>query len=255
MPKDDRGFKAGEKSARAFCRARHERLDIRIALPGDPGEDVDWLDVLRSAGTEVVRVGIARAQRFGGAAEAEAGPRDPDAPAEVGEDDVDAALRELVERAKADPSAAFEREALSTLVAARQDDPPAYQRAIRQLKHAGVRLRDLERELRRASFRVIDGGPSTAATDPMVEACPYFVTRDGMLAWRKETRDGSVEIPLCNFNARILAEEVLDDGAEQHTVFVMEGELLGARSLPSTRVPAERYSVLNWVTESWGWHR
>ena len=89
----------------------------------------------------------------------------------------------------------------------------------------------------------------------MVEACPYFVTRDGMLAWRKETRDGSVEIPLCNFNARILAEEVLDDGAEQHTVFVMEGELSGARSLPSTRVPAERYSVLNWVTESWGWHR
>ena len=40
----------------------------------------------------------------------------------------------------------FVCEALSTLVAIRQDDPPAYQRAIRQLKHAGVRLRDLERE-------------------------------------------------------------------------------------------------------------
>ena len=49
-----------------------------------------------------------------------------------------------------------------------RDDPPAYQRTISQLKQAGVRLRDLERELRRASFRVIEGGPATAATDPAV---------------------------------------------------------------------------------------
>ena len=53
-------------------------------------------------------------------------------------------------------------------------------------------MRDLERELRRASLRVIEGGPATAATDPAVEAGPYFVTRDGMIAWRKETRDGLV---------------------------------------------------------------
>ena len=113
-------------------------------------------------------------------------------------------------------------------------------------------MRDLEREVRRASLRVIEGGPTSAATDPVIEAGPYFVTRDGMIAWRKETRDGSVPLPLCNFTARIVAEEVLDDGAEQRTVFVIEGELPGRRPLPSTRVPAERYPVMSWVTEAWG---
>ena len=62
---------------------------------------------------------------------------------------------------QADPSLRSSREALGTLAAVRQDDPPGYQRTISQLKQAGVRLRDLERELRRASFRVIEGGPTS----------------------------------------------------------------------------------------------
>jgi hypothetical protein len=49
-PRDDRGHRAGERAARAFARTHHERLEIKIALPGQPGEDVDWLDVLRSGG-------------------------------------------------------------------------------------------------------------------------------------------------------------------------------------------------------------
>jgi hypothetical protein len=51
-------------------------------------------------------------------------------------------------------------------------------------------------------LRVIEGGPAAPAAEGTIEAGPYFVTREGMLAWRKETRDGSVAIPLCNFNAR-----------------------------------------------------
>ena len=140
------------------------------------------------------------------------------------------------------PSAPFEREALSTIVAVRQSDPPAYQRTISQLKQAGVRLRDLERELRRASFRVVEGGPATAATDPAVQAGPYFVTRDGMIAWRKETRDGSVPVPLCNFTAQIVAEEVIDDGAERRTILGIEGTMPDGRRLPCARVPAERFN-------------
>ena len=78
-------------------------------------------------------------------------------------------------------------------------------------------MRDLERELRRASFRVIEGGPATAATDPASRGRALLRDPDGMIAWRKETRDGSVPQPLCNFTAQIVAEEVLDDGAEQRT--------------------------------------
>ena len=38
-PPDDRGYQAGERAARAFALAHHERIEIKIALPGQPGED------------------------------------------------------------------------------------------------------------------------------------------------------------------------------------------------------------------------
>jgi hypothetical protein len=49
-PEDDRGYRAGEKAARDLALAHHERLEVRIALPGMPGEDMDWLDLLNRAG-------------------------------------------------------------------------------------------------------------------------------------------------------------------------------------------------------------
>jgi hypothetical protein len=73
-----------------------------------------------------------------------------------------------------------------------------------------------------------------------------------MIAWRKETRDGSVIIPLCNFIAQIVAEEVHDDGVESRTVLVIESTLPGGRTLPCARVPAERFNGMTWVTEVWG---
>ncbi|MCC2663875.1 MAG: helicase, superfamily, partial [Geminicoccaceae bacterium] len=251
-PKDDRGFRAGEKAARAFAGAHHEHFEVRIALPGDPGEDVDWLDVLRRAGVDAVRAGVAAAQPFAPSTNDGGKPRDAYAHAQAGEDDLEAALREIVHRASTDPSAAFEPEALAAIATVRKNNPPRYQRILSRLKLAGVRMRDFERELRRASFRVIEGGPATAATDPAVEAGSYFVTRDGMIAWRKETRDGSVAVPLCNFTAQIVAEEVLDDGAERRTVLAIEGAMPNGRRLPCARVPAERYWAMNWVTEAWG---
>ena len=61
-PEADRGFKAGEKAARDFARKHHQHLEVRIALPGLPGADADWLDVLRAEGIEAVRSGIASAE-------------------------------------------------------------------------------------------------------------------------------------------------------------------------------------------------
>ena len=250
-PQDDRGFKAGEKAARAFARGHHERLDVRIALPGDPGEDVDWLDVLRRAGVDAVRSGIAAASCFDPPVGTPASG-DGEADVEASEDGAGTALREILVRARSDSSAPFEREALTTILAVRQTDPAGYQRAIKELKQAGVRLRDLERELRRTSFRVIEGGPGAATTDPAIAAGPYLVTSAGMIAWRKETRDGSAVIPLCNFIAQIVAEEVLDDGVERRTVLAIEGTLPDGRTLPSARVSAERFHGMSWVTEAWG---
>jgi phage/plasmid primase-like uncharacterized protein len=250
-PADDRGFKAGERAARAFARGHHERVDVCIALPGDPGEDVDWLDVLRRAGVGAVRAAIPAASRFEPPVRTLASD-ESEAEVEAREDDAGAALREIVVRARSDPSAPFEREALTTILAVRQSDPAGYQRAIKELKQAGVRMRDLERELRRASFRVIEGGPAAAATDPAIAAGPYLVTSARMIAWRKETRDGSAIIPLCNFIAQIVAEEVLDDGVEHRTILAIEGALPDGRTLPCARIPAERFNGMSWVTEAWG---
>jgi hypothetical protein len=242
--------KAGEKAARDFARKHHQQLNVRIALPGLPGADVDWLDVLRTDGIGAVRAGIATAEAFVPPAQEAAGPD-----AEAGSPDperIERELMELVERAKADPGAPFERDAVVALASASHATPAAYQRAIRGLKQAGTRMRDLEREIRRANLRVIEGGGASSGFEATVEAGPYFVSRNGMIAWRKETREGVVPQPLCNFSARIVAEEVLDDAAEQHTVFVIEGELPGGHRLPATRVPAERYPAMSWVTEAWG---
>jgi hypothetical protein len=247
----DRGYRAGERAACAFALAHHQHLDVRIALPGDPGEAIDWLDVLRRDGVEAVRSAIGSAVPYEPALRGDASDK-PEVFAEPDHDHAGTTLDAIATGAAADPSAAFESDALRALAAARSDDPPGYQRTIGRLQQAGVRMRDLEREVRRASLRVIEGGPGTAATDPAIEAGAYFVTRDRMIAWRRETRDGVIPQPLCNFTARIVAEEVLDDGAEQRTTFLIEGTLPEGRRLPTVRVAAERYPAMNWVTEAWG---
>ncbi len=56
--------KRGEEAARNFGLKHHEQLNVSIAMPGDPGESVDWLDVLVQYGSEVVRAGILAAAVF-----------------------------------------------------------------------------------------------------------------------------------------------------------------------------------------------
>jgi hypothetical protein len=61
---DDRGHCPGERAAREFALRHHEQLEVQIALPGQPGEDADWLDILYRDGVEAVRAGLGAAERF-----------------------------------------------------------------------------------------------------------------------------------------------------------------------------------------------
>ena len=63
-PNGKPGSRRGERAAREFGLRHHETLDIAIALPGKPGESVDWLDVLRRDGADAVRAGILAASPF-----------------------------------------------------------------------------------------------------------------------------------------------------------------------------------------------
>ena len=61
---DRPGSRRGETAAHKFGVKHHDRIDVKIALPGDPGETVDWLDILLRNGVEAVRAGILRAESY-----------------------------------------------------------------------------------------------------------------------------------------------------------------------------------------------
>jgi hypothetical protein len=58
------GSRAGEKAARKFGMQNHKAIEVKIALPGKPGESIDWLDILHRDGVDVVRTGILGAAAF-----------------------------------------------------------------------------------------------------------------------------------------------------------------------------------------------
>ena len=58
------GSRRGERAARTFGIRHYQRIEVGIALPGAPGESIDWLEVLLRDGIDAVRSGIAAAAPF-----------------------------------------------------------------------------------------------------------------------------------------------------------------------------------------------
>ncbi len=52
------GHKDGELSANAFAAACRHGVSVKIAIPGQPGQDMDWLDVLLKEGVEAAATGL-----------------------------------------------------------------------------------------------------------------------------------------------------------------------------------------------------
>ncbi len=73
---------------------------------------------------------------------------------------------------------------------------------------------------------------------------PYISTPSGIV-YRRSTRDGSVNQPLTNFNARITEEVIADDGATERTEYVIAGDLAGEPFGP-VRVPPRRFAGMDW---------
>ena len=90
---------------------------------------------------------------------------------------------------------------------------------------------------------------------PKVSTYPYVVEH-GRISRLKQVKHGeSIDEyaePLCNFDAQINEEVILDDGADATRAFMIDGRLDSGSSLPSVRIPASRFSGMTWVTESWG---
>ena len=157
---------------------------------------------------------------------------------------------DLTERTKGDPGAPFEPDALTAMSVIRASDPAAFARLKAELKQAGVPLRDLNREIQRYAFRVIEGG--AAGGDGATERAGPYKLINGTICHEKDTQSGRITVPLCNFDARIIGEEIRDDGAERYTVFTITGTLQGGKPLPTTEVPADRYASMSWLVANWG---
>jgi len=156
----------------------------------------------------------------------------------------------LVERARIDAGEPFKPEVVRALAHLRAHDPAEHERIWADLRKVGIRLRPLEKEIRKLNFRVIQGGED-ADGDSVERAGPYSV-HDGVTVYNKPTADGSTKQTLSNFAAHIVCEEIRDDGAERTLCFRIEGVRQGGISLPPIAIPADKFESLSWVLAEWG---
>lgn len=63
-PNGNLGSRRGEKAARKFGILNHERVKVEIALPGESGETVDWLDEMLRVGPAGIKFSILFASDF-----------------------------------------------------------------------------------------------------------------------------------------------------------------------------------------------
>lgn len=87
----------------------------------------------------------------------------------------------------------------------------------------------------------------------IAEQAGQYVIRDGRICRRKQTQDGAVIAPLCNFAARITEQVAHDDGADDvRRWLTIEGTHAEGGSLPAARVDAAQFASMRWVTGAWG---
>jgi hypothetical protein len=123
-------------------------------------------------------------------------------------------------------------------------DHAGYASAKQLVKSAKVGVRDFEKAVKQHIRKKKTDFPQGDAA--------YFISKESIICHRKETKDGPVSWPLCNFAARIVEQVVYDDGVESRIMLVVEGELFDGTSLKPSTITAEEFSGLNWVLREWG---
>ena len=107
----------------------------------------------------------------------------------------------------------------------------------------GHTLKDL------AGLEVMEEAELPSLRDKSHEA---YCLEAGRICWIKQTENGKVEVPLCNFIARVTEDILKDNGHETSRVFKVTGTLGNGQPLPLIEVAASSFNALNWVTSEWG---
>lgn len=87
--------------------------------------------------------------------------------------------------------------------------------------------------------------------DGIERAGPYLI-KDGAIHHERTNREGPFSVPVCNFSARITAQNERDDGVERTLTLVLEGTLAHGQTLAPTEVTAAQFVAMNWPVEAWG---
>jgi Primase C terminal 2 (PriCT-2)/Domain of unknown function (DUF927) len=133
---------------------------------------------------------------------------------------------------------------LEALARLAESDPAEFACVRAKCQMAKISLRDLDAAL--APLR-----KKERSQRPRPESAGVYRIAGGRIVHQRTTRDGPVEVPLCNFTARITGVVTRDDGAEKTAVFTIEGELADGRPLAKLEIPARDFQSLNWVTTYW----
>jgi len=108
-------------------------------------------------------------------------------------------------------------------------------------------------DFRRAMKRLDQKGKEKTAPDPAsATTCAPYAVHGGQLCCVKRVGDAVVHEPICNFNAGILHEEVLDDGLEQQRRFTVAGNLVTGEALCAVHIRPSELSSESWPLEKWG---
>jgi len=104
---------------------------------------------------------------------------------------------------------------------------------------------------------ILGTSPSgTRVTQPPMFADPNpedpYPVDNGRICYRQHTRDGERIVALANFDAIIIEEIVLDDGATETGELSIFGTLAGGRPLGTARVPTGQFASMGWVIEQFG---
>jgi hypothetical protein len=87
---------------------------------------------------------------------------------------------------------------------------------------------------------------------PSINTGPYRIA-GGRYCQDRQTKEGIIVTPLCNFVCTASEEQILDDGLNEPTRnYIIEGSLDNGAFLPVARVPASKFSGMNWTSEAWG---
>lgn len=162
-----------------------------------------------------------------------------------------ARLAGIGERAKADLGHPFEEGVTHDLLLVREYRKSDWMRIRNELKLAGVLIGELEKHLKQKTI-VVQCLLAAAARQANHTEHPYQVW-NGKMTWMKPDNTGQhVPIPLCNFQAEIIAETVIDDGAECRRRIDISGQLVSGKTLPVISISAREFNGMGWVSEYWG---